>query len=411
MDPAFASLLIFAATYFGIALGTFPGLALDRTGVALLGAIAMVVAGALSTDEAVRAIDTSTILLLYGLMVLSAQFRLWGFYTHVALGILRFMEKPRKFLAILMGVSALFSAVLANDIVCLAFTPVLAVSLVRARLNPLPFLIGLTCASNIGSAATIIGNPQNMLIGQIGGLDFGKFTLWCAPPSLLSLAAAYGIILAMYSGNWDAPYTTYSEVHAEWPPYNRYQSAKGLVLTMLLMALFLTSVPREFTALCVAAILMCSRKTATRSILGLVDWHLISFFCALFIVMEGVIKYGLPQQGILWMASNGLDINAPLALSGVSLVLSNIVSNVPAVLLLLKNMDLTATDNLYLLSLVSTFAGNLITIGSIANLITIEQAKAHGINIGFMEHARTGVPVAAASCLIAIGWFFVVHVR
>lgn len=406
MDTASLSLLIFIVTYLGIALGSLPGLAIDRTGVALLGAIAMVVAGVLTTTEAVQAIDVPTLLLLYGLMVLSSQFRLGGFYTRVALKVVKFMDHPRKFLLVLMLVSALFSSILANDIVCLAFTPVLAVSLVRASLNPIPFLVALACASNIGSAATLIGNPQNMLIGQMGKLDFGKFLWWCGPPSLLSLIAAYGIICFLYQDRWNMESPPEETPLEEWPEYNSHQSTKGIALTVLLMWLFFTSVPREFTALAVAGVLLCSRKIATRSLLGLVDWHLMTLFCALFIVIQGVVKFGLPQKALLWAGTWGMDLSDPLHLSTVSLFLSNIVSNVPAVLLLLKGIDLSSAENLYVLALTSTFAGNLLTIGSIANLITIEEAKRCGVSISFGEHARIGVPVTAASFLIILGWVY-----
>ena len=181
---------IFFLCYTGIALGSLPGVALDRTGFALLGAIAMVACGVLGLGDALHAVDMPTILLLYGLMVVSAQFRLGGFYGWTAVRISQSLDRPAYFLALLMLVSAGLSAVLANDIVCLAFTPVLAVGLLRAGLNPVPFLLGLAVSSNIGSAATIIGNPQNMLIGQVLKLDFGRFLLWCAPPSLIGLAGS-----------------------------------------------------------------------------------------------------------------------------------------------------------------------------------------------------------------------------
>jgi Na+/H+ antiporter NhaD/arsenite permease-like protein len=169
--------IIFLLTYIGVALGRIPVLTLDRTGIALLGAIAMMSFGPLSLSDAVNSIDFSTILLLYALMIISAQLRLGGFYTLVALKITIFLERPRFFLAAMMTTSALLSAVLANDIICLAFTPVLCAVLLRSRLNPIPFLIGLAVSSNIGSAVTIIGNPQNMLIGQMGELRFGSFLL------------------------------------------------------------------------------------------------------------------------------------------------------------------------------------------------------------------------------------------
>src|SRR5512135_3765705 len=173
------AIVIFVATYAGVAVGGIPGLALDRTGIALLGAIAMLATGILTTDAAIRSIDIPTILLLYSLMVLSSQFRLGGFYTWIAVRITGFMDRPLRFLLVMMAVCAALSAVFTNDIICLAFTPVLTAALLRAGLNPVPFLLGVAISSNIGSAATIIGNPQNMLIGQLGRLDFGHFILWC----------------------------------------------------------------------------------------------------------------------------------------------------------------------------------------------------------------------------------------
>jgi Na+/H+ antiporter NhaD/arsenite permease-like protein len=406
MSPDIIASTIFFMTYAGIALGSIRGLAIDRTGIALLGAIATLATGILNDNEAFKSIDAPTILLLYSLMVLSAQFTLGGFYTKVALSIVRFVTKPAVFLLALIITSALLSAVIANDIVCLAFTPVICVAAVRASLNPIPFVLALSCASNIGSAATIMGNPQNMLIGQVGGLRFGAFVLWCLPPTLASLAALYFILLVMYRGKWHDGSIILSKNADGWPKYDPQQSAKALILTAALIILFFTSIPREVTALTVAGIILCSRKMTTRSILGLVDWHLITLFCALFIVVQGVIKYGIPQSGVQFLAASGYDINEPLVLSSVTLVLSNLVSNVPAVMLLLKNIDLEQTKNLYLLALVSTYAGNLFIIGSIANLITIEQAKTYNIFVSFWSHAKIGVPVTVASVLVALGWAF-----
>ncbi|MGE5893292.1 MAG: anion transporter [bacterium] len=402
--PEIIAFIVFIMTYAAIALGYIPGLALDRTGIALIGAIAMVTFGVLSTEEAFRAIDASTILLLYALMVISAQLRLGGFYTKVAFGITHFLKKPKLFLLLVMLTSALLSAVLANDVVCLAFTPILCFSLIKASLNPVPFLIGLACASNIGSAATIIGNPQNMLIGQTAQLDFGKFFLWCGPPSLAALVASYLIIILVYRGKWPVEGLVLTERRKEWPDYNGHQSWKGIILIVLLIGLFFTPIPRELSAITVAGLLLCSRRTATRSILGLVDWHLIMLFCGLFIVIAGLVKYGIPQNFVSVLASSGMNINNGFTLSFIAVALSNIVSNVPAVMLLLANIDMGMTTNLYILALASTFAGNLFIIGSIANLITIEQARAYNIHIGFREHARVGIPVTVVSLALTMVW-------
>ena len=244
------AITIFCIAYLGIALGKIPGLVIDRVGFAVLGAIAMVVFGVVPLESAVRSIDMPTILLLYSLMIISAQLRLGGFYTWIALKIVPRYNHPRFFLLITMLVSAMLSAILANDIVCFAFTPILALSLIKAGLNPLPFLIGLSVSSNIGSAVTIIGNPQNMLIGQTGHLDFAQFFFWCAPPSALALLASYLIILWTYRNNISGQQNKInSEKVQPIQPFNRWQTSKGIFAILILTVLFFSSIPREFSAI------------------------------------------------------------------------------------------------------------------------------------------------------------------
>jgi Na+/H+ antiporter NhaD/arsenite permease-like protein len=410
---------IFSLAYLGIALGKIPGLVIDRVGVALLGAVAMVVTGVVALEGAVQAIHLPTILLLYSLMIISAQLRLGGFYTRVAWLILPCYARPRIFLGLIMAVSAVLSAVLANDIVCFAFTPVLAVSLVRAGLNPLPFLIGLAVSSNIGSAATIIGNPQNMLIGQTGYLDFGAFFLWCAPPSLLALLAGYGMILIIYRTGFDGGAKVRSvdpsfcermdgrsdgrEVPG--PVFDRWQTLKGMVAVVMLVALFFTDIPREYSAISIAGVLLCSRKMKTRDIMGLVDWHLITLFCSLFIIIHGMAGSGYLERVMAAFTGMGMSLDRLPVLTGVSALLSNLFSNVPAAMLLISFLDPAEPVQWHTLAVSSTFAGNLFLLGSIANLIVVEQASVHGIRISFLRHAAVGVPVTLISLLILWGWF------
>jgi Na+/H+ antiporter NhaD/arsenite permease-like protein len=398
---------IFVLTYAGVALGRVPGLMLDRTGIALLGAMAMVLFGVESIPQATAAIDIPTILLLYALMIVSAQLRLGGFYTWVVLKSTAWLTHPRSFLMIMMGLSALLSAILANDIVCLAFTPVLALTLYSANMNPIPFLLGLAVSSNIGSAATIIGNPQNMLIGQMGKLHFGQFLLWCGPPSILSLMAAYFFICRVYKGRFMEPGRVEDlPKHKPWPAFNQWQSIKGLTATGILMILFFTPIPREYSAIAVAGFLLCSRKMRSRNILELVDWHLITLFCALFVVIHGIGMHHIPQSIMGFLALHGIDVRNLLMLTGISTVMSNLVSNVPATLLLIQFLEPANHVQWYVLALSSTYAGNLILIGSIANLIVIEQARYFGIRISFKEHAKTGIPVTIITLLILIGWIY-----
>jgi len=398
---------IFCLAYVGIALGKIPGLIIDRVGVALLGAIAMVIFGVVSPESAVSSIDLPTILLLYSLMIISAQLRLGGFYTWVALKILPFYTRPRLFLWVFMVVSALLSAILANDIVCFAFTPVLAFSLIEADLNPMPFLIGLAVSSNIGSAATLIGNPQNMLIGQTGHLNFAQFFFWCSPPSLTALFVSYLIILWIYRKKFLGQDKKIS-VEQKHPiqPFKKWQTTKGLVAILILIVLFFSSIPREFSAIGIAGVLLCSRKMKTRDIMGLVDWHLITLFCSLFVIIHGVSRSGFLDDVMGRLPAMGMDLHNLAALTGISAILSNFFSNVPAAMVLIRFLDPLDPVQWYTLAASTTFAGNLFLLGSIANLIVVEQAANYGIHIKFSEHAMVGIPVTVASLLILLGWLF-----
>lgn len=399
------AVVIFILTYAGVALGRLPGLAIDRVGIALLGAIAMIVSGILSLEQAAHAIDLPTILLLYALMIISAQLRLGGFYTWATGRIIPLMRRPEFFLGVMMVISAVMSAILANDIICFALTPVLTVALLHAGLNPLPFLLGLAMASNIGSAATIIGNPQNILIGQTGHLDFGSFLLWCAPPSILSLAGCYLILWFLYRNRlfWNAPEAIPPDAVAQ-PAFDLWHAAKGLLAVAALIGLFFTSVPRELSALGVAGILLCSRKMRTREILGLIDWHLLTLFCSLFIVIEGLRQTTLLSAAAAMLSRHGISLTNHLDLTIISVLGSNLVSNVPATMILIPFLDPADPVGWYTLALSSTFAGNLFIVGSIANLIVIEQAERFGIKISFTQHVKAGIPVTLLSLSVLALW-------
>ncbi len=398
--------LIFLATYVGVALGRYPRLALDRTGIALLGALAMVLVGAVTPVEALQAVHFPTLILLYGLMIISAQLRLGGFYSRLALNVTRWIDRPGVFLLMLMLVSGLLAAFLANDIICLAFTPVLAVAIRRRRLNPMPFLLGLAMATNLGSAATLIGNPQSMLIGQLGNLSFREFLFWCAPPSLICLFLTCGLLRWLYRGNLEHPGQAADPYEPAWPVFNRWQSAKGLTATALVIGLLLAGCPREITVLTVAGMLLLSRRMHSRTMLALVDWHLITLFCGLFIVVQGLNQTGLPAQFLSALSTRGWHFENPYALSVTAVLLSNVVSNVPATVLITPHLPAGNASLWYAFSLATTYAGNLLTIGSMANLIVIEQARCYGITIGFRAYARTGLVVTAANLAVLFAWIW-----
>ncbi|MEW5864332.1 MAG: anion transporter [Pseudomonadota bacterium] len=387
-------------------LGGLPFLQLDRTGVALLGAIALVGLGVLTPEQAARAIHLPTLLLLFSFMVISAQMRLGGFYGWVTRRIAALPVTPPVLLAAVIGVAAALSAVFSNDVVCLAVAPVLIDGCRRRGLDPVPYLLGLACAANVGSAATLIGNPQNMLIGQVLGLDFGAYLATAAVPVLAGLAATWAVIAWQARGRWRRPLAAAGapERREEEPALDRWQSAKGLAVAASLLAVFLfTDWPREVAALTGAGLLLMSRKLHSNKMLGLVDWELLILFIGLFVVHHALERTGLTAAAIARLAELGVPLGEPAPLFVAALVLSNAVSNVPAVMLLLP----AATGPLAgpLLALVSTFAGNLLIVGSIANMIVLAAAARQGIRVDWRSHARAGVPVTAATLVIAAAWF------
>jgi Na+/H+ antiporter NhaD/arsenite permease-like protein len=398
-------LAVFVLVYLGMILGRIPPLALDRTGFALFGALALVVGGRVTLSRALQTVDVPTMALLFGLMVVSAQFRLSGFYARVAHRLAAAKVPPDRLLALLMAVSAVLSALLANDVVCLAMTPVLVAGCAERKLDPKPFLLGLALSANIGSAATLIGNPQNMLIGQSLRLSFARYLLDAAVPVVVGLGAAWWILCRQVAGRWLGE--TAIDVTSSEPEYNRWQTQKGLVILALCTAAFLFApVPRELVALGAAAVLLCSRHTKSREMLGHVDWQLLVLFVGLFVVHDALSSSGMLARAMAWLGHGGVDLSRPGWLFAATAALSNVVSNVPATMLLLPAATHPVAGPVLALS--STLAGNLIVVGSIANMIVIEQAGRMGVAIGWREHARVGVPVTLVTLALAASWLWLV---
>jgi len=393
-------LTVFLLVYAGMILGRLPGLALDRTGAAVLGAIALIVGGCLSVGEALGAADAPTLALLFGLMVVSAQLRLGGFYTAATRLLATSAASPAGLLARIMGVAALLSALLANDIVCLAMTPILVESTLSRGLSPIPYLLGLAMAANLGSAATLIGNPQNMLIGQVAGLSFVGYTATAWPCVLAGLLVAWGTIVVAYRGRFGGPVV---RLTVESPPFDAWQSGKGLTALVLCVALFIWGgFPRENVALACAGCLLLSRRMTSRRTLSMVDWQLLLLFLGLFVVNREVAATGLLADLNRMFEAAGVDLGRPGWLFSVTAVLSNIVSNVPAVMLLLPGH--ARPEQGTLLAVSSTLAGNLLLPGSIANLIVAEQARFLGVHLGTAAHAKVGIPATLAALAIS-GWW------
>jgi Na+/H+ antiporter NhaD/arsenite permease-like protein len=403
MPPDKIILAIFIVTYAGIAVGHIPGLKVNRVGIALLGAIAMMIFGGISTADAMTYVNGPTICLLFGFFVISAQLRLSGFYDKVAAALAGQLGHPARFLLILMLVAGGLSAVLNNDIVVYAFTPITAIALLRKQINPVPFLIALTIACNLGAGATLIGNPQNMMIGQVADLDFGRYMLWSFVPVTFALFAAYGIIWYLSRNNLAAA-PVQSGPAQPAVPFNRPHTIKGIAILVAVIGLLFTSIPKEVIALAAAGVHLASTKFRTEDLLGLVDWPVLVLFIGLFVVAGAFQSTGYGDHAIHWLAQGGFNLDAPVNLALTTVGLSNLLGNSATVMLLLKVVKLTSPAVPNILALANSFGGNLVIIGSVANLIMLQQARDMGIKISFWDFARLGIPVTLAALAGLLAW-------
>ena len=396
-------LAVFIAVYVGMALGRWPWLRVDRTGIALLGAIALIAGGTIDGFDAMLAVDIPTILVLFGLMILSAQFAACGFYDWCAARIAASLASPGTILALTVFVAGGLSAVLANDIVVFAMTPMLIAGLKGRGLDPRPYLIGLAGGANAGSAATIIGNPQNILIGQVGSIDFWHYFLIAAPPAVAALIIVFGVIWLVWRRDFIVPRT---EIVVSMPALDRMGLAKAILATAALLALFASPAAPAMSVLVIAGVLLVSRRLSSREMLGLVDWHLLVLFAGLFIVTETFARTGLPAGLLVELTSTGIELTSGGMLVPLTLVGSNVIGNVPMVVLLLAIVPEFSREGLTALAVLSTLAGNLLIVGSLANIIVVERAAQAGVKLGLADHARCGVPMTLLSMGAAAAWLW-----
>ncbi len=404
------TLIVFIVTYFGLSVGHWFFLKLDRTGIALLGGIAMLGLGCIKLPQAVASVNMESILLLFALMVIAAQLHFAGFYCWITHRVLHsLLDRPAVFLAVLIALGGLLSAFLNNDVVVLAMAPVITVALLGKRLNPVPFLIALALSSNIGCAFTYIGNAQNVLIGQIGKISFGGYMLFAVVPVTLSLLACY--LIVYYLGRKSFVLADGEEslqVKPDEIPFNRWRTIKGTGMLLILVVLFVfTHLPHYLVAMCGAGLLLCSHMLPSRNVLKMVNWQLLLLFIGLFVVVGAFVQSGLSEKLLDILTRHGININNPLQLAVISGVLSNCINNSAAVMLLVKIADLSNPLNCYALALSNAFAGNLIIVGSLANIIAVQCAENFHLQIGFREFFRYGAPTAIISMLILLGWLFI----
>jgi len=425
---AWLTALLFGITVIGLARGGLPGVRMDRAGIAFVGAALMLVTGMLTLPEAVSpaSIDYETLVLLFSMMIVIGTLRLSGAFERWTRAAAQRIRSPLALLAATIGLSGLLSAFLVNDIVCVALTPLVLHVARRMRCDPVPPLIALAAAANVGSAGTITGNPQNMIIGVRSGIPYGVFALHLLPVVLAGLVVTFAVIALLYRralvrlaaspaasraaspaagiDDRDALADLRADRRARSRPLRRLRR-KAIIVTIATIILFCAGLPIALVAVGAAAVLLVGRLNPRR-IHGQVDWSVLVMFVGLFIVVHGfqlrvVDRWRIEDWG--WVTSHPVT-----ALSLTAAGLSNLVSNVPAVLLLeplVRAVPAASRQTAWLaLAMSSTFAGNLTILGSVANLIVAERARREGVVLTFGEYLRAGVPVTILTLALGIGW-------
>jgi Na+/H+ antiporter NhaD/arsenite permease-like protein len=408
-----ASLAVFAATYVLISLQKIRFLNLDRPSASLAGGTLMVALGIVPFTDAVHgAINWETVALLLGMMVVVAYLRLARFFEYVSTWILLKAGSPRRLLALLVAASGALSALFVNDTVCVLFTPIVLGAVLKARLNPVPFLIALVTSANIGSVMTLTGNPQNMLVGIFSGISYGRFFLLLLPVGAAGLLADWAILRVIYARDLQG---TFDVSSPELPRVDREVIARVMGVLALMTAGFLLPLERwipgigagqklPLVALLGAVAVILAGRYRPAEAFRHVDWGLLVFFCGLFVVVAGIDRTRVLPAMHGWVAP--LFDGAGGVLCVFTVVLSNLVSNVPFVLV--ARGWVSGDYEWTLVAMASTFAGNLTIVGSVANMIVLELSRERA-KIGFWSYFRAGLPVTAATTAAGFAILYLLH--
>jgi len=398
----FAVAALATVTLVGVAVGRYPALKMNRATIALVGAVLFIAFGLMPLEAAYRAVDWNTILLLFGMMILNVNLRIAGFFHLVNSHVIRFARTPRRLLALIVFVSGVLSAIFLNDTIVLVFTPLVLDLAFSLKRNPLPYLVGLVTAANIGSVATITGNPQNMLVGISSGISFVDFTRALGPIAVLGLAVDWAVVVLVYRREFRAE--RFAETLELPPQQYRPLLRKSMVATGLMLVALVCGAPVPLAAAAAAALLLVTRRLEPEKVFQEIDWSLLVFFSGLFVVTGAIEHSGLSAR-LFGLLRPYADAGAG-SLTVVSLILSNIVSNVPAVMLFRPVVPGLADPHQAWLTLAmaTTLAGNLTLLGSVANLIVAETARRRGVHLGFVEYLKAGTPVAILTILLGVAW-------
>jgi Na+/H+ antiporter NhaD/arsenite permease-like protein len=389
--------VLLGLTYLGLGLGQLPGLRMNRATIALVGSALLITLGVVNLQQAWQAIDPNTIVFLLSMMVVNANLSYSGFFQLALTSLIRLTSSPLGLLVVLTFGSGILSAFFLNDTLVLVFTP-LTLSLTEAlKLNPIPFLLAIAGATNIGSVATLSGNPQNILIGSFSQIGYLEFARSLTPIALIGLGVQIGLLWLLYP---DIRSTT-PVSHIPQIRYRIFKPlfTKTLVVTTGLLLAFSIGVPLGEASLTAAALLLITRRVKPQKVLRRVDWNLLVMFSGLFILTHATQKLNLLQP-FTTLAET------PIGFLAVTAILSNLISNVPAVLLLQPLIERSDSSAWLLLSAGSTLAGNLTLFGSVANLIMAEAAAELGYELTFKKHLRFGLPITAITLVIAYFWIY-----
>ena len=406
----FLAIAIFSLTYLLISGRQLKILPLNRPAAALLGAVLMVGCRVMTPQQAYRSVDYDTLVLLLGMMIISAYLCLAGFFDWAADGILRHARTPKALLLYLVVVSGALSALLVNDTICLMLTPLVVAVIVRGGLPLRPFLLALAMSANLGSVATLVGNPQNMIIGHLSKIPFLRFSASLVPVAVAGLAIEYAVLRISFREVLGRAVIHSPESQPR--PLHRRLLRLTFAALALVFAGFVAGLDLSWTALGGGALVMVVARRDTHEVLKLVDWHLLLFFAALFIVVEGLSRTGLPDQAYQRMQGLFGTSVASQAwnFAWVSVVGSNVFSNVPFVLVAGKWISNFVQPELMwkVMALATTLAGNLTILGSVANIIVLESARKH-VQFGFWDYAKFGIPVTLLTTVAGMIILLLLH--
>ncbi len=402
---------VFLIAYFLIAGRRLSWLPIDRPAAAMIGAILCVIFGVLSPDDAAKAVDLNTLILLFGVMGIGSFLAIEGFFNQAGTWLAVKAKTPKRLLGGLVWGAGIFSALITNDAVCVLCAPIVIQWIKKYKLPPLPFLLALCTAANTGSVATLVGNPQNMLVGILGNLSYRNYFIHMLPVSVCCLAINHLILYLVFKKDLEkADLNENKDFLSESKVFSKRTNI-SLITIILTFIVFLTGAPLSWTAVGGFTFLVIVLREEPHKLWNNIDWSILLFFAALFIVVEGLIKSGAPDWAFnhwkIWNGESG--IYEYIRTSIYFLIGSNIVSNVPFILVVNNQMSLFPDQELAweMLAMASTFAGNLTLIGSVANIIVAEKGREIG-GIGFWEYLKVGFPLAIITTLLGTVWLLII---